>query len=118
MLLKKDQILAADDLPFRDIDVPEWGGSVRVRTMTGRERDAWESLIYVTTGKDVQFKKDDFRAKLLAKTIVDENGSLLFTEAEIAALSGKSSKVISRLFDAAQDLNGISKEVQENIEKK
>ena len=39
-LLSKSAILCANDLQTEDVDVPEWGGTVRVRSFTGRERDA------------------------------------------------------------------------------
>jgi len=117
-LLNKDQILAAEDLPFKDVEVPEWGGTVRIRTMTGGERDAFEASIYETVGDKVQFNRQDFRAKLLSKVIVDGNGIRLFSDKEIAQLSAKSAKAINRLFDVAQEINGISKAEQDALEKK
>ncbi len=118
MLLNKDQILGANDLPFRDVEVPEWGGTVRVRTMTGGERDAFEASIYDTDGAGVKLNRSDFRAKLLAKVIVDDKGARLFTDKEISQLSGKSAKALQILFDVAQEINGISKAEQDVIEKK
>ena len=118
MLLNKEQILSVDDLPFRDVEVPEWKGTVRVRTMTGGERDAFESSIYDSDGDKVKLNRVDFRAKLLSKVLVDEKGTRLFTDKEITQLSGKSAKAIQRLFDIAQEINGISKSEQEAIEKK
>jgi len=118
MLLNKDQILAAEDLPFRDIEIPEWQGAVRVRTMTGSERDAFEASIYDTTGEKPTLNRTDFRAKLLSKVIVDDKGQRLFTDKEITQLGGKSAKAINRLFEAAQEINGMSAEAQAVIEKK
>ena len=40
-ILSKDAILAADDLPRETVHVPEWGGDVYVRTMSGTDRDAF-----------------------------------------------------------------------------
>ncbi len=43
MALSKDAILAAKDTKLSgEISVPEWGGSVYVKTLTGTERDAFE----------------------------------------------------------------------------
>ena len=42
-LLSKTAILAAQDLQTEDVEVPEWGGAVRVRSFTGRERDVFEA---------------------------------------------------------------------------
>ena len=37
--LSKDDIFKADDLPTKDMDIPEWGGMLTIRTLTGAERD-------------------------------------------------------------------------------
>jgi len=117
-LLGKDQILTAEDLPYRDVEVPEWGGTVRVRTMSGGERDAFEASLYIREGEEMIYKREHFRAKLLARCIVDDKGARLFSDKEIEALSGKSSKALNRLFDAAQEINAISREEQDAIKKK
>ena len=36
--LTRDDILAADDMAYQNVSVPEWGGSVRVRTLCGADR--------------------------------------------------------------------------------
>ena len=38
--LDKAAILTADDLGRREVAVPEWGGTVLIRGLTGAERDA------------------------------------------------------------------------------
>jgi len=44
-LLTKDAILAAEDAVFEDVHVSEWGGTVRVKALSGLERDRFEALI-------------------------------------------------------------------------
>lgn len=51
-LLSKSAILCANDLQTEDVEVPEWGGAVRVRSFTGRERDAFEASMVRGEGKD------------------------------------------------------------------
>ena len=51
-LLSKTAILAAQDLQTEDVEVPEWGGAVRVRSFTGRERDAFEAGMIRGEGRD------------------------------------------------------------------
>ena len=100
-LLTKAQILQADDLPTEDVQVPEWGGTVRVRTMTGKERDEFESSIVqlkqqgrkTTTERDLS----NARAKLLSRTIVDAQGKLLFTMKDIEALGAKSARALDSI---------------------
>jgi len=118
MLLSKDEILAKSDLPFEDVDVPEWGGTVRVRTMTGTERDSWESSVYINKGESIEINREQFRAQLLARVIVNEKGDRLFTDKEISALSGKSSKALDRLFVVAQELNAVGRKEAEDLKKK
>ena len=44
--LTRDLILGMDDLSRVRVDVPEWGGHLFVRSMTGMERDAFEGAMF------------------------------------------------------------------------
>ncbi len=116
-MLTREQILAAEDLKFEEVNVPEWGGKVRIKCMTGAERDAFEADIYDVTGKDVQINRNNFRAKLLARTIVDEKGKRLFSDGDIKALGEKSAKALDIVFEAAQRLNALTKADQDELTK-
>jgi hypothetical protein len=107
-LLDKAAILAASDLKTLEVEVAEWGGTVRVRTMTGTDRDAFESSL-VTIGEDGTRKPEmtNYRAKLVAMTLVDPDGKLMFGVEEIGHLAGKSAAALQRVFEAAQKLNGM-----------
>lgn len=108
--LTKEQILQADDLKKELVSVPDWGGDVYVRTMTGTERDAFEQSIIETDGENIKMNFVNIRAKLCASTIVDEEGNRLFEEKDIAELGKKSAAALNHIFTAAQKLNGISKD--------
>lgn len=108
VLLTKRQILEVQDLPTEDVNVPEWGGVVRVQGMSGSERDAFEMSVMTGKGKDRDLNLKNFRAKLVSRCIVDEQGNRVFGEADIAALGGKSALALQRLFDVAQKLSGLS----------
>lgn len=105
MLLTKEQILNSQDGKTIDIDVPEWGGSVTISTMSGFARDQFEGSL---VGKNGGTNISNIRAKLAAATIVDEAGNLLFTDKDVAALGKKSSAALDRVFEASQKLNKIS----------
>lgn len=115
MFLTRDQILNADDLKYEEIDCPEWGGLVRIKVMTGIERDDFEQSVFDMKSKDTKVNLKNFRAKLLVKTIVDENGKRVFQESDIESLSGKSSKVLDRIFNKAQEVNGIGQKEREEF---
>ncbi len=110
MLLGRDAILAVSDLPSVDVEVPEWGGSVRVRMLTGGERDAFEVSTLTRKGKTFETNLVNMRARLVALTAVDENGARLFSEDDVTALAAKSAAALNRVFMAAQKLNGLTEE--------
>ena len=107
-VLDRESILAVEDIKVEAVDVPEWGGTVLVKGMTGRERDLFESGIVQISGDDSKIDMRDVRAKLCAKSICDESGKRLFSEADVKELSKKSAKALQRVFEVAQRLSGIS----------
>jgi hypothetical protein len=111
MILGKEAILGINDLTHEDVDVPAWGGTIRLRTLTGSERDAYESSIFKQGKSDFQ----NIRAKLLARCIVDDKGKRLFKDAEIEALGSKSAAVLDMLFIKAQKLNGMGVNDKEDM---
>lgn len=112
-MLSKDEILKADDLKTETVEVPEWGGSVLVKGMTGKMRDEFEQEI--VKGKKV--KMSNIRAKLCQVSIVDESGELMFNTSDIVKLGGKSASALDRVFEIASRLSGISKDDVEELEK-
>ncbi len=107
-LLSKTAILTANDLQTEDVEVPEWGGAVRVRSFTGRERDAFESSMVRGDGKDRKVDLTNMRARLVGLTVIDETGQRLFTDEEVDLLGAKSGAALDRVFAVAQKLNGLS----------
>lgn len=108
--LSRDAILAADDATYEDVDVPEWGGTVRVKSLNGAQRDAFEASIQ-KLGKDGkrEFDQHDFRAKFVSRVCVDHSGARLFTNADVQALSEKSAAALQRVFNVGTRLSGLTK---------
>ena len=114
--LTRDDILGVQDIATETVDVPEWGGAVLVRGMTGRERDAFESSIIEQpanraqrrNGAQPQTNMENLRAKLAACCVVDEKGDRLFSTDDVAALGAKNSSALNRVFDVAMRLSGIT----------
>lgn len=115
-ILTKDAILAADDLPRETVLVPEWGGDVYVRTMSGTDRDAFESSLIARDGAK-EARMENVRARLVALTLCDKTGTRLFEDSDIAALGRKSARALDRVFAAAQRLNGIGIEQADTAKK-
>lgn len=117
MILNKQQIIAVNDLTIETMEVPEWGGSVCIRGMTGAERDTFESSIVTMKGQKTNVNMKDIRARLASLSICDETGQRLFSETEIHILGKKSAIALQRIFKVAQRLSGIGEqEVQELVE--
>lgn len=121
-ILTKEEILQANDLVTELVNVPEWGGAVYVRGMTGLERDMYEDSILEQRGKDRKVNLRNARAKLVALSVVNEKGERLFSQADVVGLGKKNAAALQRVFDVAtrlsgiseQDLNELTEEIVEN----
>jgi hypothetical protein len=117
MRLSKDDILKAEDLVSEEIDVPEWGGSVLVRGLTGRERDEFEASIMERRGRRMYPNIANVRAKLVARCCIDDSGQRLFTDFDAEELGAKAASAMNRLYDVAARLSGMTEEdIEELVE--
>lgn len=116
-LLTREQILQANDLPKEQVDVPEWGGTVCVRALTGAERDAYEAQCLEKRGKNYVANLRNLRAKLSALSLCDDGGNPLFTEDDITQLGGKAAAALDRIFEVAKRLSGLGSEDVEELAK-
>lgn len=119
--LSRDDILKADDSAPVEVDVPEWGGSVLVRGMTGKERDEFETAARLQQGRRGEMQPAgpaalvNVRAKLVARCVVDDDGNRLFTAADVAALGDKNGAAVDRVFQVAARLSGMGEEDVEEV---
>ena len=109
-LLNRQSILEAADLATEDVKVPEWGGSVRVKSMTGLERSSWAKLC---EGDDGSFDVKRYPASLVVACCVDEQGAPIFAAADMPALMAKHGGAIQRVQAVAERLNGLGGEARE-----
>lgn len=122
MALNRDAILGAVDVQSEKVDVPEWGGDVIIRGLTGDELDAFQGSIRQfrpsLDGKGMEpvLIQEGMRAKLLVKCLVDEAGERLFTDQDAPALGAKNGSVIDKLYDIASRLSGLSEEEKAEME--
>ena len=114
MELNREQILEADDLQIKEIDVPEWGGVTYVRTINAADYAAFVKGNIADDGKATM---DNYIARYCAFAMCDSKGGRLFTDADAAALGKKYSTVMARIYDEAKTLNGDDiKELEKNSE--
>jgi hypothetical protein len=98
--LTRDAIFAAPDLPTEDVEVPEWGGTVRLRGLSGTARDEYEKAKFEGN--------PNLRAKFMSLCIIDDHGTPVFTDVDVARLGQKSSAAFERLLPVALRLSGMS----------
>lgn len=103
-------ILGATTVPIEAVPLPELGMSVKVRGMTGIERDAFEGSLVVQRGRKRDISTANLRAKLVAYCAVDDDGTRLFTDADAEQLGKVRGDLLNRLFTVAQRLSGLTDE--------
>ena len=109
--LSRDAILAVDDLLTEEVAVPEWGGKVLVRGLSGKERDDYEATIMRMRGTNVQLTLANARAKLVSRSVIDlQTKQRLFSDDDVKLLASKSAAALQRVFEVAQRLSGLTAE--------
>lgn len=119
--LTKAEILAAQDLTTEVVPVPEWGGDVLVRSLTGAARDQYEAdflLIDTSKGKPTyDMDLENARARLVALSVVDESGKLIFDDDDVIDLGKKSAAALDRVYAASKRISGLSDDDVEELRK-
>jgi hypothetical protein len=91
-------------------DVPELGGKVMVRSLSGRLLKAYNERIKAL-GKNTEIDADNsmgLMAYLISLTVLDSDGSLMFTEEEANRLIDGNISIMLTLTQKAMELSGIN----------
>lgn len=120
-VLDRQQIDDVSDRVIVPVDVPEWGGRVFVRSLSGRERDRFDdlNLVEVSEGK-LEFNSEDYRARLAAMSICNEGGTLLYdvaNERDIKILADKNGCALERICEKAKEISGLDRKSRESDRK-
>lgn len=109
MPLDRSSILAiAHDLPREEASLGAHG-TVFIRTLTGKERDAFEQSCFVQLGAGRCANLANVRARLLVLVICDEDGKRIFEDKDADALGDLPASILDPLFAQAQRLSAITK---------
>lgn len=103
-VLGRDDILAVNDQKIVDVEVPEWGGVVRLRSL-----DASELLEFTDSSAK---GRADSSVKALLLCAVNGNGERIFTEKDVAVLKKKSLRAFMRIQKVVLELNGLTEEAE------
>jgi hypothetical protein len=112
-LLSKASISKAPDLKSKIINIPEWGGDVKIQVMSVKEQ---REFVTYLDGKPSDYEMGVY---LVIHSCVDENGDKIFNDSEedFALVESKSPDVIKMLFQEIFDLNKQSPDAVEELAK-
>ncbi len=120
MLLEKDAILKADDLPRETVKVPEWDGDVLVRGLTSKQRDEYmdsHMKIEATVGGKPKVTIANSEALLAVRCIISEDGNRMFSDSDANRLAQKSGAAIHRIVEVIERLSGLVDKTSEEAAK-
>lgn len=118
-LIGRKQIDDAMDLKTEDVPVPEWGGEVRLRELSSKERSLIEATTIGAKGQSIEIRIEAFktlREKTVVAALIDQDGKRLYQDKDAAQLGLKSGQVIERLFQKVQELSGMNPEAVKDAE--
>jgi len=132
--VRPDYIASVQDIKTEDVRVPQWDSLdveawVRVRGMTGIERDDWEAEMMPDPQVASQMKNmtpqqrraivrqrmQGARARLVARCCVDEDGNRIFSNKDVEMLAQKSAAALDRIYEVAARLSGIREDDIEEL---
>jgi hypothetical protein len=103
--LSKQQIQDACRKPPVEFDVPELGGSVLLRYLPSSEKDAFEAWMADTQTKKGFLGVKDFRARLVAKCMVEADGRRMYEENQIGDLAALLGSVVETIYEQCERMN-------------
>lgn len=108
MALSREEILNARDYHIEEVPVPEWGGTVLVRTISATSKERIGQRMVGPEGKERNMI--GYRAAIAAESIVDDKGNLLFTQADVELLGKKSEAALDRIVNVSRRLSKMDEE--------
>lgn len=108
-ILSVEEILKAPDVEEKTVPVPEWGGAVKIRTLTKATQQELRKQSVVGG----EYRDDRFEILLFIHGVVEPK----FGEAHFGALQGKSAKAMDRVLKVIMEASGLTEEVAQAAEK-
>lgn len=99
MSLNKHQIFASNDLKEAFVEMPEWGGKVKIKALSVQEQLDYDNFL-ATKPKEIEMA-----LHLIIVACVDENNNKLFSEDDINLLKQKNSSNLFKLVSEILKLN-------------
>ena len=107
-MLSVEQIMQANDIVERDVDVPQWGGTVRIRGLTKGQH---QQLRKRATSRG-QVDTDRLEMLLFAESVIEPR----FTLEQAQSLRDKAAAPFERVLKAVLEVNGLADGAVEDAE--
>ena len=122
-ILTAAEVFAVNDITTREVAVPEWGGTVLVRALSGKEGDEYQESVMVLkrTGrkgrgpKQMEPRLKGAKVRLVRLSCVNDDGTPMFTKEQEPQLLDKSQVALNRVFDVAAELSGLDEEAMDEL---
>lgn len=102
----------ANDRKLIEVDLTEeWGGVVYIKPLSGRNRD------WIEVNSDDKKLALSMRSKIAVMSVCDENGTMLFTDADMEWLADKSGIALEKILKAVTQVNAVKAGDIEALEK-
>ena len=115
--LSREDIMAIVSVKKESIDMPEWGGSIFVRAMSGAESDILTDLILAHEEKTGNNRLPHLKAIMAILTVCDGDGGRMFDMNDMDMLLSKDGGALTKIFEVARRLNGLTPDSEETITK-
>lgn len=124
--MNREEFLSFQDVVIEPVEIKEMGATLFVRSLSAGEKARWEmDPLSVNNNakegqKTVTFVRDRMataRERLVEISVCNEDGSRFFKEGDASAIGRKNAAIVSKLYDAAARLSGITKEDLDEIVK-
>lgn len=114
-MLTKEQIKSCVDAGPLKVEIPEWGGDIYVKRLSGIERDRLEREL--AKHQDSEDDNISARAFYAVHFVCDEQGNSMFESADMEWLQHKFGFALDRIVIAARKHNGLTAEAVDELEK-
>ena len=98
-ILSIDDMLAAPNSQFMEVEA--WGGLVRIGSLSAQE------MIEFVEGNEDPKRRRIAGIRMIVRSLVDEEGNHVGTEAHVNAFLKKDAATTNRLVEAIMELNGM-----------
>lgn len=115
-ILTRSQIeahLESPRIPYADVFIPDWGGSVRVKALSVAEVEG----LLKQRDRNGNLKEDGLAARIAVAGTIDETGKPFFTETDVMLLGRQNHRVLRTITDKIKELSGMSEQAVEDAEK-